>query len=69
MGDEWLAPPMACGKRPRSPVDKLADLAACAEDEEQDWRSSKRYLTEVRVEGPILCRCFARAQLNTGMTG
>jgi hypothetical protein len=49
MAEEWLAlqPPTACGKRPRSPVDKLADLAATAEDDEQDWRSSKRYLTEV----------------------
>jgi hypothetical protein len=49
MAEEWLAlqPPTTCGKRPRSPVDKLADLAASAEDDEQDWRSSKRYLTEV----------------------
>lgn len=49
-GGDWLqGPSSTCGKRPRSPIDKLADLSAAGEDE-LDWRSSKRYLTEVREE-------------------
>lgn len=58
MADDWLGlqPPTTCGKRPRSPVDKLADLAASAEDDEQDWRSSKRYLTEVGACPAVGCK-------------
>lgn len=58
MADDYLLglqPPTTCGKRPRSPVDKLADLAASADEDEQDWRSSKRYLTEVRACQLLAC--------------
>jgi hypothetical protein len=41
-------PPCMGGKRPRSPVEKLADLQGQAEAEDEDnWRNSKRYLSEV----------------------
>jgi hypothetical protein len=43
-------PPCMGGKRPRSPVEKLADLQGQAEAEDEDnWRNSKRYLSEVRT--------------------
>lgn len=47
--DEWMLP-CTGGKRPRSPVEKLADLQQInqADDDEAHWRSSKRYFTEVR---------------------
>lgn len=45
-------PPCMGGKRPRSPVEKLADLQGQADAEDEDnWRNSKRYLSEV-------CACY-----------
>lgn len=48
--DEWMMP-TSCGKRPRSPVDKLADLEQQAAGDDEHWRSSKRYFTEVVLWG------------------
>jgi hypothetical protein len=48
--EDWMMslPPCMGGKRPRSPVEKLADLQGQAEAEDEDnWRNSKRYLSEV----------------------
>jgi hypothetical protein len=50
--EDWMMslPPFMGGKRPRSPVEKLADLQGQAEAEDEDnWRNSKRYLSEVRA--------------------
>ncbi|WIA33708.1 hypothetical protein OEZ86_006826 [Tetradesmus obliquus] len=60
--EDWMMslPPCMGGKRPRSPVEKLADLQGQAEAEDEDnWRNSKRYLSEVIANG------FSR--LNFGM--
>lgn len=44
----WMSP-CTGGKRPRSPVERLADLqqGGQGDDDEANWRSSKRYFTEV----------------------
>lgn len=49
MEDAWaaLACPGTGGKRSRSPVEKLADLQGQDAEDEANWRSSKRYFTEV----------------------
>ncbi|WIA13564.1 hypothetical protein OEZ85_007131 [Tetradesmus obliquus] len=60
--EDWMMslPPCMGGKRPRSPVEKLADLQGQADAEDEDnWRNSKRYLSEVIANG------FSR--LNFGM--
>eukprot|EP00775_Hariotina_reticulata_P012687 gene12687-12818_t len=41
---DW-APPSG-SKRARSPVEKLADLHMQEDDDEDNWRTSKRYFTE-----------------------
>ncbi|KAF6252329.1 hypothetical protein COO60DRAFT_1644143 [Scenedesmus sp. NREL 46B-D3] len=62
--EDWMIslPPCMGGKRPRSPVEKLADLQGQVEAEDEDnWRNSKRYLSEVIASG------FSR--LNFGLQG
>lgn len=42
---DWVPP--SGSKRARSPVEKLADLQMQEDEDEDNWRTSKRYFTEV----------------------